>query len=146
MHSFSQFTRSTRWEEFAWVGAIIFKGNFMVSGQFSGGGTVFLRSNCRGEGAIFLGGDCPRGIYPGGNHPGGNCPGSNFSLRQLSSGVIVRWAIIQGEIAWGQLTGGNFTQGQLSGHRLWYTLFDPSRKLKGANYSKTQYSISSKMH
>ena len=33
MHSFPQFTHSICWGE----GVIIFKGNFMVSGQFSGG-------------------------------------------------------------------------------------------------------------
>ena len=75
---------------------------------------VFLRGNCRGEGAIFLGGDCPRGNYPGGDHPGGNCPGGNFLLRQLSSGVIIRWAMIQDEIAWGQLTGGKFYSGAIA--------------------------------
>ena len=37
MHSFPQFTRSTLWGEFAWVGAIIFEGNFLVRGQFSSG-------------------------------------------------------------------------------------------------------------
>ena len=35
MHSLTQFTRSTRWGEFAWVGAIIFEGNFMVSAGLS---------------------------------------------------------------------------------------------------------------
>ena len=75
MHGFPQFTLSTRWGEFAWVGTIIFEGNSMVSGQFSGcqfsSGAIVRR-------AIFLGGNWPGGNYPGGDHPGDNCPGGNF--------------------------------------------------------------------
>ena len=40
MHNFLQFTCSTLWEEFAWVGAIIYGGNFMVRGQFSSGAII----------------------------------------------------------------------------------------------------------
>ena len=54
MHSLPQFTRSTRWGEFAWVGAIIFEGNFTVSGEFSA-----LQDNCPG-------GNFPRGQLSGG--------------------------------------------------------------------------------
>ena len=53
------------------MGEIIFKGNFMVSGQFSGGQFSSW--------TIILGGNCP-----GGNHPGGNYPGGNFPLEKLS--------------------------------------------------------------
>ena len=112
------------------MGATIFNENFMVSGQFPG--------RQFSSGAIVGGRE-------------------QFSLGATVRGGIIQGAIIQGEIVrgaifWGKiLLGGNcqrsnFPQGQLSGHRLLYTLFDPSRKLKGANYSKTQYSISSKMH
>ena len=73
---FTKFTRSTLWGEFAWVGAIIFVGNFMVRGQFSGG-------NCMGgqfsSGAIILWGNCL-----GGNPQRGNYPGDNFPRGQLS--------------------------------------------------------------
>ena len=76
MRSLPQFTRSTRWGEFTWVGAIIFEGNFMVSGQFSGGGgAVLLGGNCTGD-------NFPLGQLAGGQHSGGNCPGT-----------IIRWAI-----------------------------------------------------
>ena len=61
MRSLPQFTRSTRWGEFTWVGAIIFEGNFMVSGQFSGGGGQFC-SGAIVQGTIFLWGN-----WPGGN-------------------------------------------------------------------------------
>ena len=76
MHSFPQFTCSTLWGEFAWVGAIIFEGNFLVRGQFSsgqlsgGGGQLSMGEIVQGAiirgaiiqeaiiwgGAIFLGG------------------------------------------------------------------------------------------
>ena len=52
MHRFLQFTRSTLWGEFAWVEAIIFWGNFMVSKA------IFLGDNILGgggEGAIIQG-------------------------------------------------------------------------------------------
>ena len=48
MHRFLQFTRSTLWGEFAWVEAIIFGGNLMVSEA------IFLGGNyLGGEGAII---------------------------------------------------------------------------------------------
>ena len=37
MQSFPQFTRSSLWGEFAWVGAIILGGDIIVRGQFSSG-------------------------------------------------------------------------------------------------------------
>ena len=61
MHSLPQFTRSTRWGEFAWVGANIFEENFMVSEQFSGG---HFSSGAIVRGAIFLGDNCPGGNFP----------------------------------------------------------------------------------
>ena len=89
MHSFPQFTHSIRWGEFAWVGAIIFKGNFMVNGQFSGrqfsSGAIV-----KGVGN-FTQWQLPGRQLSGGNHPGGNCPGRNN-------------------------LGDNFPRGQLSGH------------------------------
>ena len=81
MHSLPPFTRSTRWGEFAWVGAMTFEGNFMVSGQFSGSQ---FSSGAIVQGAIFLGGSCPGGNYTGVNHRGDNCPGENYL------GAIVR--------------------------------------------------------
>ena len=53
MHSFPQFSRSTLWGEFVWVGTIIYGENFMVGGQFS-------------SEAIILGGNCPGGNFPRG--------------------------------------------------------------------------------
>ena len=48
------------------------------------------------QGAIFLGGNNPRG-----NHPGSNClgiaPVGQFSSGQFSSGAVVRVAIIRGQ-------------------------------------------------
>ena len=40
MHRFLQFTRSALWGEFAWVEAIIFGGNFMVSEAIFLGGNI----------------------------------------------------------------------------------------------------------
>ena len=54
------------------MGAIIFEGDFIVSGQFSGGG----------GGAVFLGGNCSGGTFPRGKLSGG----------QFCSGAIVRRA------------------------------------------------------
>ena len=76
MHSFLQFTRSALWGEFAWMGAIIFEGNFMVRGQLSGGQFSL--------GAIFLGGNCTGGNFPRGKLFGGKYPGGNFTRGQLS--------------------------------------------------------------
>ena len=90
MHSFSQFTRSTFWAEFTWVGVVIFGGNFIERGQSSRG---HLSS-----GAIILGGNCPRG--------------DNFR-GQLSSGTIVRGAIIQGAIIQGTIVRGQFSLGAI---------------------------------
>ena len=63
MHSFPQFTCSTLWGEFAWVGAIIFEGNFLVRGQFSSeqlsGGQSSRRQLSRGE-QFSSGGNCPK--------------------------------------------------------------------------------------
>ena len=94
MHSLPQFTRSTRWGEFAWVEANIFEGNFVVSEQFSGG-------------TFSLGGNCPRGNLPRGQLPGGqfslgaiilvgNHPGGNFPRWQLSGHLQSRylWSVI----------------------------------------------------
>ena len=67
MHSFPQFTRGTLWREFAWVGAIIFEGNFVVRGQLSRGqfslGAII-------QGAIIQEAIVRRPIIWG----GGNCP------------------------------------------------------------------------
>ena len=46
-------------------------------------GGDYLPGKLYGEGAIFLGGNCPgsncpEGNHPGGNYPGGTYPGSNF--------------------------------------------------------------------
>ena len=89
MHSLPQFTRSTRWGEFAGVGADIFEGNFMVSEQFSGR-------------TVFLGGNCPRGNLPRGQFSSGaiilvgNCRWGNFPWRQLSGHLQSRylWSVI----------------------------------------------------
>ena len=75
MHSFTQFTHSTVWGEFVWVGMIIFGVNFMVRGQFSGGqfssGAIVRGAIIRGAiiqgtiirgGAIFVGGNYPRTV------------------------------------------------------------------------------------
>ena len=85
MHRFPHFTRSTHRGEFAWVGAFIFKINFMGRGKFFGGqfslvvivlvaiflgvivrggfsyGAVIWGQSSRGRcrGAIFLGCNCP---------------------------------------------------------------------------------------
>ena len=61
MYSFPWFTRSTLWGEIAWVGGIIFRGNFMVRG---------------------------RGNFPGSNFRRGHCPGAIIS-EQFPSGPIV---------------------------------------------------------
>ena len=71
MHSFPQFTRSTLWGEFAWVGAIIFEGNFLVRWQFSSGQ---LSGGGRG------------GSYPRGKLSRGQLSGGQSSRRQLSGG------------------------------------------------------------
>ena len=62
MHIFPQFTRSAPWGEFAWVEAIIFRGNFMMGRQFSWGQfsswAIILGENCLGtisRGAIIQG-------------------------------------------------------------------------------------------
>ena len=75
------------------MGAIIFEGDFIVSGQFSGGGGQFsLGAIVRV--ALFL---------------EGNCPGGNFAREQLSGVQISSGAIVR--TPWGKLSGG-----QLSGH------------------------------
>ena len=71
MHSFPQFTRSTLWGEFAWVGAIIFEGNFLVRWQFS-------------SGQLSGGGE-----------------GGQLSTGEIVQGAIIRGAIIQEAIIWG---------------------------------------------
>ena len=64
------------------MGAIIFKGNLMVSGQFSGGK---FSSGAFSRGATFLAGNFSREELSGrqlsgggGNHPKGNCPGDTL--------------------------------------------------------------------
>ena len=86
MHSFLQFTRSALWGEFAWMGAIIFEGNFMVRGQLSGGHFSLE--------AIFLGGNCTGGNFPRGKLCGGNYPGVGAITQQ----AIIQWASIRGAI------------------------------------------------
>ena len=85
MHSFTQFTRNTRWGEFAWVGATIFNENFMVSGQFPG--------RQFSSGAIVGGRE-------------------QFSLGATVRGGIIQGAIIQGEIVRGAIFfWGNYPRG-----------------------------------
>ena len=54
MHRFLQFTRSALWGEFAWVEAIIFGGNFMVSEAIFLGGNI-LGGGGGGAAAIIQG-------------------------------------------------------------------------------------------
>ena len=86
IHSFLKFTRSTLWGEFAWMGAIIFEGNYMVwrqlpRGQFS-------------LGAIFLGDNCTGGSFSQGKLFGGNYLGGGAIIQ----GVIIQGASIRGAI------------------------------------------------
>ena len=67
------------------MGAIIFKGNFMMRTQFSGRRGQFPSGVIVRE-AIFLGGNFPGGNFPEGNHPGGNFLG----------GAIIRGSIFLG--------------------------------------------------
>ena len=40
-------------------------------------GAIFVGGNSPGGATIFLGGNCPKGNWPGGSCLGGNCPGAN---------------------------------------------------------------------
>ena len=76
-------------------GGNYFRGRFIVSGQFSGGGA----------GVVFLGGNCSGGTYSSREIVrGGNFSRKQLSGVQISSGTIVRTPC-------GKLSGG-----QLSGH------------------------------
>ena len=87
MHSFPQFTCSTRWGEFTWVGAIIFGWNFIGRGQLFSGAIV--------RGAIFLGGSYPRGQLSGGQLSGKQSSRGQLSRGQLSGGQIFSGAIVR---------------------------------------------------
>ena len=68
------------------MGAIIFRENFTVKGQFSlwhffSG--VIVRGHFS-SGVIILRVNYPEGKYLGGIHPGGNFPGVRFTRGQLS--------------------------------------------------------------
>ena len=69
MLSFLQFTRCTLWREFAWVGAIIFERNFMLRGQFSGGGRQFSSEAIIVWGNYLGGSNFPRGQLSGHHAP-----------------------------------------------------------------------------
>ena len=88
MHSFPQFTRSPYLGNFARMGAIIFRGNFMVWGTF------FIGANFLGE----------------------QLGGGQFSLVAIVRGAIMEGTIIQGAVIRGQLSGGGavFPREQLS--------------------------------
>ena len=112
MHSFPQFTRSTLSGEFTWVGAIIFGGNFIVRGQFSGGQFS--------SGTIILGGNCLGGNYLGSNHPGVNCQGVNYPGATAREAIFLWGNYPRGQLSGGQLSGeqssrGQSSRGQLSG-------------------------------
>ena len=75
------------------MGAIIFEGNFMVSGQFSGGGDSFARgqlsrgqfsSGAIGRGAIF------RRQLSRDNYPVGNFPQWQFSGHRMRFSVSAK--------------------------------------------------------
>ena len=74
------------------MGAIIFKGNFMMRTQFSGRRGQFSSGVIVRE-AIYLGDNFPGGNHPGGNFPGeaimrgaiflgGNCPDTVLHIQQ----------------------------------------------------------------
>ena len=92
MHSFPQFTRSTLWGEFAWVGAIIFEGNFLVRGQFSSGqlsgGGGQLSTGEIVQGAIIRGQSSRRQLSGGEQFSSGaNCPKTKENSYEEVHGV-----------------------------------------------------------
>ena len=107
MHSFPQFTRNTRWGEFAWVGQLFSTKILWWVGNFPGGS--FPQGQLSGGGSNF-----PWGRLSAGELSRGRSSRGKLSGGQFSSEAIIRWAMIQDEIAWGQLTGGKFYSGAIA--------------------------------